>query len=101
MNSDLPLLPSDLACRLAERLRALRLDLGWRQQTLADRSGVPLATLRRFERTGQISLRGLLMIAHALGRLDELDRLFQPPPARSIEELAKLSGIVRPKRGRR
>lgn len=86
---------------LADRVRALRLDLGWRQQTLADRSGVPLATLRRFERTGQVSLKGLLLIAHALGRLDELGRLFQAAPARSIDELAKLAETKRPKRGRR
>ena len=72
---------------LAARARELRLALGWRQVTLAERSGVSLASLRRFEESGQVSLRSLLKLAFALNRLDDFDALLQPPPAASVAEL--------------
>ncbi|MEM9558155.1 MAG: helix-turn-helix transcriptional regulator [Acidobacteriota bacterium] len=79
--------PDEVATDLAARLRVLRLERGWKQTTLADRSGVSLGSLRRFESTGQVSLQSLLALADALRRLDEFDGLLQPPVARSIDEL--------------
>ena len=72
---------------LADRVRGERLHLGWKQSTLAERSGVSVPTIRRYEKTGRTSLRNLLKILSALGRLDDLEGLLRPPPARSIEEL--------------
>ena len=81
--------PSDMARAMAGRIRVLRLLRGWTQATLAARAGVTTASYRRFETTGRASLELVLKIAHVLSRLEELDPLFQPPPARSIEELEK------------
>lgn len=92
--------PKDVHGALAKKLRELRLAKGWRQATLAERSGVSLASLRRFETTGQISLQNLLNLAFALGRLDDFDTLFQQPEARSIAELEALENRPRRKRGR-
>jgi HTH-type transcriptional regulator / antitoxin HipB len=92
--------PPSVARELARRVRDLRLRVSWKQQTLSDRSGVPLPTLRRFERTGLISLGSMLNLVHALGRLDEFAALLAPPPARSIDELAKQTRVASRKRGR-
>lgn len=79
--------PTDIQHRLSGRLRALRLRLGWKQVTLADRSGVSLPTIRRFESGGPITLANFLRLVHALGRLDELADVFEPSLIRSIAEL--------------
>jgi HTH-type transcriptional regulator / antitoxin HipB len=93
--------PRQMQELLAGRLRELRLGQGLKQATLAVRAGVTLASLRRFERTGEASLKLLLRVSHALGRLDEFDTVLRPPPAQSMAELeARLARRVR-KRGRR
>jgi len=42
---------------------------------MAERSGVSLGSLKRFENTGKISLGSLLKLMHLLGRLNEFDNL--------------------------
>lgn len=92
--------PAEVERLLARRVRELRLLAGWKQTTLAARSGVTLASLRRFETTSKVSLESLLRLCHALGRLDEFAQLLQPPVVRSMAELeARESAPVR-KRGR-
>jgi len=91
--------PDEIARLLAERIRAERLRREWKQATLAERSGVSLPTLRRYERTGRTSIDNLLKLCHALGRLDEFADLFKPPPASSIDELAARTA-PQPKRKR-
>ena len=44
------------------------------QRALADRAGISLASLKRFEREGLISLHSLLSLAMALGCLDDFDK---------------------------
>jgi len=93
--------PGETARLLADRLRALRLHNGWKRATLASRSGVTEASLKRFEVTGKVSLENLLKLCHALGRLHEFDSLLLPPVARTMAELEKLKGKPLPRRGRR
>jgi len=91
--------PEETARNLAEKARTLRLTRNWRQATLAERSGVTLASLQRFERTGQVSLKNLLKLAFALGRLADFEQPLQPPPAGSIAELEATTRPQKPKRG--
>lgn len=93
--------PAQTARSLARRAKALRLDRDWSQKTLAKRAGVTLASYRRFETTGRAALELLLRVAYALDRLDEFDRLLEPLPARSIDELEKGATAPTRKRGRR
>ena len=58
--------PSDIAMQIAARVKARRLELNLAQEGLASRAGVKFATYRRFEQTGEISLRGLLQVGFAL-----------------------------------
>ena len=62
---------------IAKRAREKRLVLNLSQQTLSDRSGVSYGTLKKFERTGQISLESLIKIALALDAFGSFDRLFK------------------------
>ena len=55
-----------------QRRIALRLT----QSELAERSGVSLGSLKRFERTGEISWVSLLALAEALDVLSDFERLF-------------------------
>jgi transcriptional regulator with XRE-family HTH domain len=79
--------PEQVSATLASRVRALRLAKGWKQATLAERSGVSLASLRRFEASGRVSLQHLLALVFALNRLDDFDVLLQAPRASSLAEL--------------
>jgi transcriptional regulator with XRE-family HTH domain len=90
--------PKEIQCVLAKRMRSARLRLGWKQETLASRSGVSLPTVRRYESTGQTSMNNFLKLCFALGLLEEVNLLFQTPEVNSIAELeaiAKLKTKIR------
>jgi transcriptional regulator with XRE-family HTH domain len=71
------LVPYDYKQLISERARARRLHLQLTQEGLASRSGVSLGSIKRFERTGEISLRNLLQLALVLDALDDFQHLFQ------------------------
>lgn len=92
--------PEQVGRTLASRIKELRLARGWKQATLAQRSGVSLASLRRFEESGRVSLENLLDLAFALNRLDDFDALFRAPRASSLAELEAGEKRAARKRGR-
>ena len=61
---------------IADRIVRLRKRKKISQKELAVRSGVSLGSLKRFEQTGEISLKSLTMLSIALGVEGELDALF-------------------------
>ncbi len=65
----------EAAAEIASRFKARRLAINLPQRDLASRAGVSLASLKRFEREGLISLSSLLSLAMALGCLDDFDSL--------------------------
>jgi transcriptional regulator with XRE-family HTH domain len=69
----------DVLREVADSLRAHRSALNWRQKDLALRSGVSIATLRRFERTGQIGFMGLSKLLVTLGLADNFLTNFKRP----------------------
>ena len=60
-------IPSEILLIIAKQARELRLEKNLTQEGLAKRSGVSLASIKRFERLGKISLESLLEIALVLG----------------------------------
>ena len=58
--------PSEVSKVLAQRHKLLRKKLGLSQKEMAERSGVSLGSLKRFENTGKISLEALLKLAHLM-----------------------------------
>ncbi|PJC86564.1 transcriptional regulator [Vibrio sp. HA2012] len=79
----------DLQMELKEFLISARKKDKLSVQKLADLSGVPYATIRKFESTGNISLRQFLQIVEVLGDLKKLKDLTKPsePEFKSIEDV--------------
>ncbi len=65
---------SDLQGAFAAHLRKLREQEKLSRDALAERSTVPAATIKKFELTGQISFRQLLLLWQSL---DDLLRLYE------------------------
>jgi transcriptional regulator with XRE-family HTH domain len=80
--------PLEVSNALAERHRSLRKQLKMSQEEMAERSGVSLGSLKRFESTGKISLDSLLKLMHLLGRLNEFDKLLLPKE--NLDDVKKL-----------
>jgi transcriptional regulator with XRE-family HTH domain len=70
---------SDVLREIADLVRSHRLALGWRQDDLAQRSGIGIATLRRFERSGQIGFQGFAKLLVTLGLADNFLTAFKRP----------------------
>lgn len=99
--SVLMMTPNEMAEHLAKMVKAKRLSSNLSQQSLSDRSGVSYGVLKKFERTGQISLESLLKLALSLDALEGFYGLFEankPEEAMTLDEL--MQDTTR-KRGRR
>ena len=79
--------PYDVSMELAEKAREKRKYMKLTQLQLAEKSGVSLSSLKRFERTGEISLSSLLKIAMVLDSLKDFEKVFEKPEYTSIEEI--------------
>lgn len=78
---------SELTGLVGERAKDRRLARGMRQTDLAEAAGVPLSTLKRFERSGAVGFEAVARIALALGAERELAELFPPAEARSLDQI--------------
>ena len=89
MLSFLPPSPSDTQEHLRHKFKTRRKQLGYTQAELAERSGVSLGSLKRFETTGQISLESLLKLALVLECLEDFERVCDTRDnmPKSLEEL--------------
>lgn len=63
--------------QIAKRFVTIRKKYKVSQQRLSTLSGVSYASIRRFEKTGEISLQSLVKISTALRLYDDLDNLFK------------------------
>ena len=88
--------PDDILVNLGNRAKAARLKENLSRETLAIKSGVAHASIKRFETTGLIGTAAMLRIAFALGMDEHFNVLFEPKPFQSIEEV----GLAKRKRGR-
>lgn len=79
--------PDQVQAALAERARARRLALGFTQQAAADRAGMSLSSLKRFERSGDIALASLLRLAVVLDALDDFEHPFELSEDRTLDEV--------------
>lgn len=70
--------PTDTLLKLAKRFKKLRKQSKISQQEFAERTGVSLGSLKRFENSGKISLESLLKLAHLLDRLNDFENVFKP-----------------------
>lgn len=89
--------PKDVALQIAARVKARRLELDLTQDGLAKRAGVKFATYRRFEQTGEISLKGLLQVGFALNALPEFDALFVQKQYQTLDDVLNEQNVTRKK----
>jgi len=75
------------AADLSEAVRNRRLGLNLSQEDLAKASGVPLSTLKKFERTGQISLASFLALCDAIAVGHRLNDVIPPAPPSTLDEV--------------
>ena len=94
------LTPNDVAKQIVARVKARRLELNLTQEGMAARAGLKFATYRRFEQTGEISLKGLLQIGFALNILSEFDALFAQKQYQSLDDVLNEQSVIR-KRGKK
>jgi transcriptional regulator with XRE-family HTH domain len=88
----------DIAVELALRAKNRRLAQNLTLEGLARRSGVPLGTLKKFERTGQISLVSFIRLVIALKDEAALENLLPGQKFETLDEI--LQSRKMPKRGR-
>ena len=72
---------------IARRMQKKRKTNKLTQKQLAQKSGVSLGSVKRFERLGEISLSSLVKIAFVLDCEDDFDTLFARKEYRSIQEV--------------
>ncbi|MCY4031792.1 MAG: helix-turn-helix transcriptional regulator [Hyphomicrobiales bacterium] len=76
---------------MSEQVKAKRLQQGLTQEGLANRAGVRLPTLRKFEQKGLISLESFLKLLTVLGCLEDVVRTLKADNENfnSIEDVLK------------
>jgi transcriptional regulator with XRE-family HTH domain len=81
--------PSEISMALANRVKQTRIRRSITQEELAERSGVSFGSVKRFEQTGEISLKHLILISKVLRSSEQFDELFSLSNYESMEELLK------------
>ena len=89
--------------KLVENVRERRLQMELTQEGLAERSGVPLSTLRKFEQKGNISLESFLKLLSVIGGLEEVINALKPniPNFKSIDDVLKTEAEIIKKQGKK
>ena len=87
--------------QVGQYIKEQRVRFGYTQKSLADRSGVNLATLRKFEQTGVISLESLLKIFKVLQLISNFEKAIKPSEAEysSIEDYEARKKVKKRERG--
>lgn len=91
--------PNFIMSGIAQRVKQRRLEKGWTQKMLAAKAGLSLPSYRRFESSGEISVRSLVMLAFALDMTDEFETLFSSKTYQSIDDIVKSEQTKQRKRG--
>ena len=79
--------PNEIAKSLAEKIKQHRKKLKISQENLAQKSGVSLGSIKRFETKYEISLQSFVKIAIALDLDKDFDNLFTAKTYTSIDEI--------------
>ena len=81
--------PNSVAQTIASRVKQRRVMMQLTQTELAQKAGLPLATYRRFEQKGQITLAGLLQVAFALDCMNDFKTLFASQAWATMDDMLK------------
>ena len=76
--------------QIANDFRHRRVEKGLTREEVAERAGVAVSNVVRFEQKGLISLKNLIGLATALGYASEIKGLFATPKYSTMEELTQI-----------
>ncbi len=79
--------PNEIAKNLADKIKKNRKKLKISQEILAQKSGVSLGSIKRFETKYEISLQSLIKITIALNLDNDIENLFTQKTYTSIDEV--------------
>ena len=80
----------DIAKGIAEDFRKRRIEKNLAREQVAEKSGIALANIVRFEQKGLISLKNLIGIAMAMEYTSEVRNIFSEPKYSTMEELTQI-----------
>lgn len=80
----------DIAMQIANDFKRRRIERNLTREQVAEKSGVAISNLARFEQKGMISLKNLIDIAMALGYTSEIKAIFSAPKYDTMEELTQI-----------
>ncbi len=80
----------DISMKLAADFRTRRIEKNMTREMVAERSGVAVSNIIRFEQKGLISLKNLIGIAMAMEYTSEIKNIFDQPKYSTMEELTQI-----------
>lgn len=80
----------DIAKGLAEDFRKRRIEKNLTREQVAERSGVAVSNIVRFEQKGLVSLKNLIAMAMAMDYTYEVKSIFSQPKYSTMEELTEI-----------
>lgn len=98
LESLMPPSADDLTRKIADDFRRRRVERALTRRDLAEKSGVALANITRFEQKALISLKNLALLAIALGYPAELRDIFDTPKYSTTDELLEIRRNSRKKK---
>ncbi len=93
--------PAFIAKKLAENAVNMRIRNNITQAELAEKSGVTLSSLKRFEQKAEISLANLLRLAVVLGATEGFGNLFTEMETATLDDYLKMKQVAKRKRVRK
>ncbi len=82
--------PDEILLQLARNIRQLRLSKNLTQVQLSERSNVSLAVLKKFERTGKMSLESFIKLTFVLGAAEKIPEVLKP----EIQQYSTLDDLI-------
>ena len=83
--------PDGVAMEIALDFRRRRVEKNLTREQVADKSGVAVSNITRFEQKGLISLKNLIGIAMTLEYTSEIKNIFSQPKYSTMEELRQIN----------
>lgn len=80
----------DIATDVAAEFRRRRIEKNLTRKQIAERAGVALSNVARFEQKGLISFENIIRLAMALGYTSEVRHIFSNPKYQTLEELEQI-----------
>ena len=80
----------DISMDIANDFRKRRIEKELTREEVAEKAGISVSNIVRFEQKGLISLGNLIELAIAMGYVSEIKQIFSQPKYQTMEELTQI-----------